>query len=134
MKAEIIDGNKLIETFRGIRELMPNGTLFGTKRGMPKEHENWYNIIPVDDLKYHSSWDWLMPVVEKIQSIYITPAPNYTGYRIEIVVQGYVKISGFPMPPILRNVSISGSLINAVWLAVTDFIQFHNTHIREANK
>lgn len=28
-----------------------------------------YNGKPVADLKYHSSWDWLMPVVEKIESL-----------------------------------------------------------------
>jgi hypothetical protein len=25
-------------------------------------------LCDVDDLKYHTSWDWLMPVVEKIES------------------------------------------------------------------
>ena len=78
-----------------------------------------------DELKYNYSWDWLMPVVEKIQSIDITPPPRYTGYRIEIVVQGYVMIKGFPMPTINTNVSIEGSLIKAVWLAVVKFIMWH---------
>lgn len=77
-------------------------------------------------MRYDNSWDWLMPVVEKIQSIDITPPPNYTGYKIEIVVQGYVKITGFPMPPISTNVSIEGSLINAVYKAVVQFIQWYN--------
>lgn len=92
-----------------------------------KDENGIFNeTVRTDNLKYHSSFDWLMPVVEKIQSIDITPPPNYKGYRIEIVVQGYVKISGFPMPPIFTNVSIEGSLIKAVWKAVIQFIQWYN--------
>lgn len=76
--------------------------------------------------QYHISWDWLMPVVEKIQSIDITPAPRYDSYRIEIVVQGYVKIQGTGMPRIFKNVSIEGGLINAVYAAVLQFIIWYN--------
>lgn len=125
-----LEGNKIIAEFMGLKRIgssessenileVPvykhfdkNGKVFG---------ETYYTHH-----KYHSSWDWLMPVVEKIQSIDIAPAPNYRGYRIEIVVQGYVKISGFPMPTIFKNVSIEGSLINAVWQAVVQFIQWYN--------
>ena len=28
-------------------------------------------VIKEDDLQYHKSWDWLMPVVEKIESLSI---------------------------------------------------------------
>lgn len=42
----------------------------------------------IDDLQYHSSWDWLMPVVEKIESL------GYTFHicrrRVEIDVDGSV--------------------------------------------
>lgn len=80
-------------------------------------------------------WNDIMPVVDKIIEIDITPAPNWSGYRIEIVPRGYVKISGFPMPPIFRNVAIDGSLINAVYKAVTAFIQWYNTnHLNKQDK
>ena len=67
-----------------------------------------------------------MPVVERIQSIKISPAPHYASYRIEIVIQGYVKITGFPMSRIFRNVSVEGSLIGAIYEAVVDFIKWHS--------
>ena len=107
-----------------------------------ENHENrWYNVRKGDngyrmakDFEYHSSWDWLIPVVEKIKSIDITPPPNYRGYRIEIVVQGYVKIEGFPMPTIFKNVSIEGSLINSVYNAVIAFITWYNQQGKHINE
>ena len=129
------EGNKLIAEFMGAeseyfeaqmstigKSKVPSGRIYFSNRSPDNMH-----LCLLEDLKYHSSWDWLMLVVEKIQSIDITPAPNYKGYRIEIVVQGYVKIEGFPMPPIFTNVSIEGGLINAVWKAVTLFITWYNT-------
>lgn len=114
----MLEGNKLIAEFMQLKF----------------SNDKWYRWDDVNKgsgyfikLKYHSSWDWLMPVVEKIIDIDITPAPNWTGYRIEIVPRGYVKISGvFPMAPIFKNVSIEGSLIKATWLAVVEFIKWHN--------
>lgn len=116
-----VEGNKLIAEFMGFEG----------------QHEDWCgnNILEIDELmvpqlrhyKPNERWDDLMPVVEKIQSIEITPPPNYRGYRIEIVVQGYVEITGFPMPKISKNVSIEGSLINAVWQAVVQFINWFNS-------
>lgn len=68
-KIQTTEGNKLIEIFKGERELMPDGQTFGIKRGMPKKYENWYSCISINELQYHSSWDWLMPVVKKFNDI-----------------------------------------------------------------
>lgn len=38
-------------------------------------------VCDVDDLKYHTSWDWLMPVVEKIESL---RDPKDNAYRFTI--------------------------------------------------
>lgn len=106
MTTEIIEGNKLIETFKGERELAPSGKIFGIKRGSPKEYENWYNIVYVEDLKYHSSWDWLMPVVKKIGEMKVGNGdPNL-----------YDEIDYALRPAIIEN----------VWLAVIEFIQWYN--------
>lgn len=76
---------------------------------------------------FQHDWNKLMMVVDKIISIDITPAPNWTGYRVEIVPRGYIQISGFPMPKITTNVSIEGSLINAVYKAVVQFVKWYNS-------
>lgn len=44
---------------------------------------------------FHLKWEKLMSVIDKIMDIDITPAPQWTGYRMEIVPRGYVKITGF---------------------------------------
>lgn len=121
---DLIENNILIAKFMG-GEL--SDRFIAKVKIIKINHENYYSYgcLP-EDLKYNTSFDWLMPVVEKIQSINITPPPNYTGYRIEIVVQGYVKISGFPMPPITKNVSIEGGLLNAIYASVIEFIKWYN--------
>ena len=111
MEKEILEGNKLIKEFYTNEHIRGQ---FG-------------RILSADEYKYHFSWDWLMPVVDKIMDIDITPAPQWTGYRMEIVPRGYVKLSGFPMHTITTNVSIEGSLIKAVWKAAVQFIHFYNT-------
>jgi hypothetical protein len=70
---EIIQGNKLIAEFMGgIKpDLFCNGV---------KQSENAWNHNDInnplcggkyydDSLKYHTSWNWLMPVVERCNSI-----------------------------------------------------------------
>ena len=52
----IIEENKLIAEFMGNRDL----TLY---------HAKWQKGDDIIYLKYHTSWDWLMPVVEKIYNI-----------------------------------------------------------------
>lgn len=115
---EVLEGNKLIAEFDGMYCL--NEYAMFAHEGAPK------TPVYYKDMLHHSSWDWLMPVVEKIIEIDITPAPNWRGYRIEIVPRGYVKISGFPMQKIHTNVSVCGSLIIAVWKAVVEFIKYYN--------
>ena len=38
------------------------------------ENENDCDVFHPDDMQFHTSWDWLMPVVEKIESL---------GYKFE---------------------------------------------------
>lgn len=55
--------NKLIAEFMGYEIHTPNGKAFSFKiPNMPTK------FTPIENLKYHKSWDWLMSVVEKILS------------------------------------------------------------------
>lgn len=60
-ETEILEGNKLIAEFMRI-PFYNNGkyTIF-----MFSDSNNRSEV----DLHYHSSWDWLMPVVEKIENL-----------------------------------------------------------------
>ena len=84
-KSEIIEGDKLIAEF--MREKATGG--------------------------YHQSWDWLMPVVEKIW--------NMQGHRTSIFYfepEEGVTIYG-------NNESVNN--ITDCWCAVVEFIKWYNT-------
>ena len=53
-----MDENKLIAEFMGIN--------VGEYTSYPEEFITQYAVV---DLQYHESWDWLMPVVEKIKDM-----------------------------------------------------------------
>ena len=61
--------NKLIAEFMGVKTI----TIDELKSTLEQNRENGLIHTPqahvVDDLEYHSSWDWLMPVVDKCTQI-----------------------------------------------------------------
>jgi hypothetical protein len=113
--------NGLIAEFMGGRyDAMSNSWT-----GLPEKYHAGHMITwaySPADLMYSSSWDWLMPVVEKIESLTLP----VTGYRMVIVkiddctcsMQGnrynYTRFSG-------------ESKIEAVYKAVVKFIKWYNT-------
>lgn len=66
---ETIESNKLIAEFMGVNIITIDDI---------RKNKNPYISSAdghlEDDLKYHSSWDWLMPVIEKIETL---------GYKFE---------------------------------------------------
>lgn len=124
---KIIEGNKLIELFYSGRTLSTDDTFFGRKQGMPKQYENWYDIVSVGDLKYHSSWDWLMPVVDKVEQLFEgSISVNIYDDRctIEISTQ-YAMATDIHLPDEFYN--NEGPKIRSTWLSIVQFITWYNT-------
>lgn len=90
---------------------------------VPKEHV-YANNAGLGQFRYDTSWDWLMPVVEKIESLHsVVP-----GHLLQIeITRGFVKILGTPGQHIFYNISIEGSKIQATYRAVVDFIKWYNS-------
>ena len=63
------ENNKLIAEFMGM-ELGDDKTMYYD------DAENLHPPTPINELKFHSSWDWLMPVLKKINS---EISPNTRG-------------------------------------------------------
>ena len=64
MKQEqITENNNLIAEFDGLKWVTSSEGVRRLTKG------DWHPVYKPDALKYHSSWDWLMPVVEKIWGI-----------------------------------------------------------------
>ena len=120
---EILDGNKLIAEFMGA---VTHKTAPVIISPYIKNDEVWYgdNTIPneqressfrISELKYHSSWDWLMPVVEKIENVLDGDVSisikddscNINSNYYGISVEGYTKIE-------------------SVWIACVKFITCYN--------
>ena len=103
---EILEGNKLIAEFLEIDKKIYGETgITYYIDGIP------YQIFK---LKYYSSWDWLMPVVEKIQSL------NYV-YEI---CNGACRIK----IPTDRGWWLEETTIKSVFSAVIEFIKWYNSN------
>ena len=120
----IIENNKLIAEFLVNNE----GNLVKIRDGVYSTIDD--NEVPdddltINDLKYHEDWNWLMQVIEKIESL---PDEENNGAFFFKIYQDSVSIifSNDNYIIDLINVMGQGSRINNVYQAVVEFIQLYN--------
>ena len=129
---EIEENNKLIVEFLEYRRFTKKIEL---GKSEPTDNilimDNWYKVGDLEyqplSMKYHKSWDWLIPVVEKIESL---------GYSTELY---YNHIRNYNLFTITnKNLPIGGiaacrttSKIEAVYNTVVLFIKWYNKHGKE---
>lgn len=109
---EIINGNKLIAGFMGIK--LENNWRDGYDYALQHVYgfnDEYYDCRLASNLGFHSSWDWLMPVVEKIWAI--------TGCRTLFYFEANEKLT------IYSNIQSSDAKIE-IWSAVIEFIKWYN--------
>jgi len=120
------ENNKLIAEFM---ELKTDKMFFNLKTGnyVKKENEDCEvnavtvfikNNKPVTNFNYHSDWNWLMEVVEKIRKFHNGTEP-LSDKQIEQLLQLIKKLNE---SLILRN----GISIEAVYNACVEFIKWYN--------
>ena len=120
-----MENNKLIAEFMGgIISSVPNlinlpqtigqSSILCVKgsEGLPS---GTYNVERINDLKYHSSWDWLMPIVEKIESL---------GYEF-IIAESRCNINHNTDHSVeeLFHIETVGSKLDTTYQAVIQFIK-----------
>lgn len=137
MEKEIVNGNRIIAEFMGF-ESSPfknsGGQGYSVKLiGYPEEHsikmscsyygtlqENIDRVLSWENrFFYHTSWDWLMPVVEKIEGI--------GNYGVEI---SHFSCNIYELSLDQSDLNIEAnfnSKIEAVWQAVIQFITWYTT-------
>jgi len=96
--------NKLIAEFMGMNYGDPNDNSVMIQI-TPQGNE----VVPINSMEYHSSWDWLKPVVE----------------RIEQVIQG--------VPQQMLHLSLY-STIDEVYQAVVEFIKEYNKDYKTCDR
>lgn len=128
---EIIEGNKLIAEFMGLNYTnLINGIWFDM------QNNGHRNIEIMNDAKnyalYHSDWNWLMPVVDKIEHLY---ADKNSLPRFEINSHNCRFAISYPRK---YRVFIAGcyndspeeikanSKIEAAWMVAVEFIKYYN--------
>ena len=127
---EIIEGNKLIDSWMAKQE-------GGKLNVMPDE---WYE----KRCKYNSSWDWLMPVVEKIGKTIIPKKRLNAGWDLSVHYSIHSVGTSFEIGDHDWHISDSGieakmwdniskEPITRTWLAVIEFIKWYNTNSPPSN-
>lgn len=127
IEQEIIDGNKLIAEFM----------VYG-EHGLWSYGDNAKERISKDahdgTLKYHSSWDWLMPVVEKIAKLEVEKEKVVTNgnesYFDSYYPRTFAMVNAATQQFMVRinrfALHESNSLIEATFSAVVEFIKWYN--------
>lgn len=117
-----IEDNKLIVEFIGIDPKHADEYGFEFIKPLFGSHQRYYDW---DHVKFHSSWDWLMTVVEKIESL---PNVDFIIGKFHICIEkenyGYVVYDDL----------FKGNKIENVCEACVVFIKWYNeNHPNEQN-
>jgi len=107
---ETTENNKLIAEFMGAKEVRKDNFKFPNRTGLP---------LQIGTIKYHSDWNWLMAVIEKIEE------------KCAFVLIGRMFCEITYTNPLNTNVHfekklVSGVRINAVYATCVEFIQWYN--------
>ena len=111
---ETLENNKLIAEFMGL----------GIQSFFVESPVNG-EYIPDDELQYHSSWDWLMPVVEKIGSLGHTMID--IGIRHCIITPVLYSLSDDAMKFYPKINSNAKPMKECIYTAVVEFINWYNS-------
>lgn len=138
---EILKGNKLIAEFMidniNFRVHQP---IYGSYLYYQKhvnEYDTWVTLSSSTNKNetpgfyFHSSWNWLMSIVEKIESI----LDEYHGYFGVHIVSNSCTIQAtnfrpdkkIPDPPHYFATYTMNSKIESAWYAIVEFIKWYNT-------
>ena len=129
---EILEGNKIIVKFMGFSERKPDEefeTVWFKKGG--------FNQYGINQLKYHLSWDWLMPVIEKIESVWVghtQPRVMIEGTYCQIADSGgyFAKNSKLNKDNQLGGECYPNKYtkIENTYRMVIKFIEWHNNYLK----
>ncbi|MFA5398779.1 MAG: hypothetical protein WC346_22385 [Methanogenium sp.] len=115
-KREILKNNKLIAEFMGH---------YHSKKGFLHFKEGFSNSYVennLQDIKYHSSWDWLMPVVIKIGKVHYGP-------EREFLISSSLKIINDVSVSVFHNGFAPFNIMNTledVYKGVVEYIKWYN--------
>ena len=119
----ILEGNKIIAEFMGLEEMNGFMTSCSGIEVSVKGYEYNNTFYPLNELGYNTSWDWLMPVLNKISELNyqifmeIEPQEHLSTCRISRASDGYVIHEDYLDPHIILK-----SFIEIVWFECVIFL------------
>ena len=128
---DIKEGNKLIAEFMGHSLsggiwYMPDYSHYAYKG----THSFKIDCFKTEQLSYNSSWDWLMPVVERIETISIYQAEQYGSFPVSFaflkVLNNYVVIVSCAALKFNQIKMENAIRLTATHEAVIEFIKWYN--------
>lgn len=123
--------NILIAEFMGLKKgpiercIIADGT--SKEEDVQSYYESASRIVLPHQLKYSYSWDWLMPVVEKIAGLYHAAFPGNEEF-IRRVLAHEEPIDGPYMDVIAIPMNTS---IDEVYKAIVSFIKWYNSQTEQ---
>jgi hypothetical protein len=115
---DIIENNKLIAEFMGLvepYELPQHGTI--------RPNGDFKTGFTSAQLKYHTSWEWLMPVVEKIECTTTDNDDNSDTFFNVMIEVFECNINGGDSVCICKS---GNTKREATYKAVVEFIKWYN--------
>lgn len=116
---ETTENNKLIAEFMGMNYGDPNDNSVMTQM-TPQGNE----VVRIDSMKYHTSWDWLMPVVQRIECTSTDNKDNSDNFFNVTIEVFECNINGVD-----TSINISHNAqtkIKTTYNAVVEFIKEYN--------
>lgn len=121
-----IEGNKLIAEFNE-DEIKLTSDHPDVKIWIRNKHTKRFSkdsYWPINSAQYDCSWDWLMPVVEKIENTNRVNDNEYYPYMVTIWKNCCLITDGNNGYDVIRI--YSETKIESIWLAVVAFIKWYN--------
>jgi hypothetical protein len=118
--------NELIAEFMGIRHRKQYG-IMGDTEWTEVEVTYRTSIAEWQSAKWDKSWDWLMPVVERIQSIGYHTSMYHDCDKLTYTYRNEMRIVNSDESKIrYRELSNGETMIQCVYTAVVEFVKWHN--------
>tara|TARA_R110000824_G_scaffold244397_6_gene433188 strand:+ start:1848 stop:2228 length:381 start_codon:yes stop_codon:yes gene_type:complete len=82
------------------------------------DNENEYDVFHPDDMQFHTSWNWLMPVVDKIESL----GYSYDRINADVFINNQNGENVIPNPMDGNTMT----MIEKTYYVVVEFINEYN--------
>ena len=129
---EIIEGNKILAEFVGMKATNISNHFETTGDEFLERFQ--VGCVPYDEANFYYSWHWLIPIVEKIESIY----DEYHGYFGVHIYSNSCTIQGTKLRTHPENPHYAyfvdhyrDTKLQATWIACVEFIKWYTDYLKK---